>query len=308
VRDEITARQIVDRIRKNLGASWKESPMDGFCAGDPDARITGVATSFAPSMETLRRAAELKLNMLIVREHPFFSHQEKGYYSAPQELVAKDPACLAKREFIAKNNLQNWHNLRAEKSLASYDVAHRAVISYVLDLPFGNGKKFFPGAAGLVDKVISGWGVNGVTTFQSGFPLFFSALPTTLSTTFGAGAPRPMVVAGCNKEVNGRAQARLNGWFNTSCFTAPNTFGFGTESRTDPDLRAHGIANFDVSISKTTAITEQVRVQFRTEFFNVFNRTQFSSPGLQQGTPTFGVVTAIRNQPRLVQFAMRLQF
>ncbi|HEX5084249.1 MAG TPA: Nif3-like dinuclear metal center hexameric protein [Blastocatellia bacterium] len=108
MRNESTARQIVDRIQKNLGASWKESPMDGFCAGDPDARITGVATSFAPSMETLRRATESKLNLLIVREHPFFSHQEKGYYSAPQDLVARDPTCVAKREFIAKNNMVVW--------------------------------------------------------------------------------------------------------------------------------------------------------------------------------------------------------
>jgi hypothetical protein len=204
--------------------------------------------------------------------------------------------------------VQNWHNLRAEKSLASYDVAHRAVISYVLDLPFGKGKKFLSGVTGAADKFVSGWGLNGITTFQSGFPLFFSALPTTLSTTFGAGAPRPVYVAGCDKEVGGRPQDRLGRWFNTACFTAPNTFGFGTESRTDPDLRAHGINNYDVSLSKTTAITEQVRVQFRSEFFNLFNRTQFSTPGLQQGNPTFGIVTAVRNQPRLVQFALRLEF
>jgi hypothetical protein len=204
--------------------------------------------------------------------------------------------------------VQNWHNLRAEKSLASYDVAHRAVISYVLDLPFGKGKKFFSGVSGAADKLVSGWGLNGITTFQSGFPLFFSALPTTLSTTFGAGAPRPVYVAGCNKEINARPQDRLGAWFNTSCFTAPNTFGFGTESRTDPDLRAHGINNYDISVSKTTALTEQVRLQFRSEFFNIFNRTQFSTPGLQQGNPTFGIVTAVRNQPRLVQFALRLQF
>jgi hypothetical protein len=204
--------------------------------------------------------------------------------------------------------VQNWHDLRAEKSLASYDVAHRAVISYVLDLPFGKGKKFLSGVTGVADKLVSGWGLNGITTFQSGFPLFFSALPTTLSTTFGAGAPRPVYVAGCNKEVSGRPQDRLGRWFNTACFTAPNTFGFGTESRTDPDLRGHGVNNYDISLSKTTAITEQARVQFRAEFFNIFNRTQFSTPGLQQGNPTFGVVTAVRNQPRLVQFALRLQF
>lgn len=56
----------------------------------------------------MRRAVAAGHNLLIVREHPFFSHMEKGYYSIPHELIARDPVCVAKQEFITKNNLVIW--------------------------------------------------------------------------------------------------------------------------------------------------------------------------------------------------------
>ena len=65
--------------------------------------------------------------------------------------------------------VQNWNNLSAEKSLASFDVAHRAVINYVLNLPVGRGKKFLGNVSGVADKVISGWAIKTVTL--SGFTL-----------------------------------------------------------------------------------------------------------------------------------------
>ena len=105
---EITAQQIVERVQKKLSATWKDSPLDVFCAGNPATRITGIATSFAATMDVLRRAAAAKQNLLIVREHPFFSHQNSGYNSIPRELIAKDAVCQAKQEFITKNNLVVW--------------------------------------------------------------------------------------------------------------------------------------------------------------------------------------------------------
>ena len=67
--------------------------------------------------------------------------------------------------------VQDWNNLKGERSLSSQDVSQRMIISYVLDLPFGRGKKFCPMPAGVTGKVVSGWGIDGVTTFQRGFPL-----------------------------------------------------------------------------------------------------------------------------------------
>jgi hypothetical protein len=80
--------------------------------------------------------------------------------------------------------IQDNYNLRGERSLSSQDVPQRQVVSYVLDLPFGRGKKWLSGVNGLAGKIVSGWGVDGITTLQRGFPLKFSTSNPTQA--FGA--------------------------------------------------------------------------------------------------------------------------
>ena len=113
---------------------------------------------------------------------------------------------------------------------------------------------------------------------------------------------------GTSAEQDGSAQSRLNAWFNTAAFTLPASFTFGNAARTMPDARSHGIANYDFTIFKNTKITESVGLQFRTEIFNLFNRVRFAYPGTALGNPQFGVVSGQYNDPRLVQFALRLSF
>jgi hypothetical protein len=199
---------------------------------------------------------------------------------------------------------QNWYNLQAERSLALYDTPHRAVISYIVDLPFGKGQPWGSAVTGFTDKLISGWGVNGVTTFQSGFPLPLSVAVN--QNGFGAGQ-RPNRT-GQNALIEGPAQQRLGEWFNTNAFSHPGPWAFGNASRTMPDARSHGINNFDFTIFKNTQITETVGVQFRMEIFNLFNRVRFNYPGTALGVPQFGVVSGQYNDPRLVQLALRLSF
>jgi len=210
--------------------------------------------------------------------------------------------------------VQDWNNLKAERSLASQDVSQRLVISYVLDLPFGRGKQFLSDVSGVGGKLVSGWGVDGVTIFQRGFPLKISyGASTPLSSLgLGIGTLRPNVVAGCNKGTPSGV-SQLSEWFNTACFTAPPAYGFGSESRVDPTLRQKGVNNFDFSIFKRTTFGpgERMNVEFRTEFFNIFNHPQFAAPN---GTccilnnPNFGVVTTTLGNPRLVQFALKFAF
>jgi Carboxypeptidase regulatory-like domain len=213
--------------------------------------------------------------------------------------------------------VQDWNNLKGEKSLSSQDVSQRLVISYVLDLPFGHGKRFAAGLTGVANKAVSGWGVDGVTTFQKGFPLkiTWAGNPTSLeAANLGAANVRPNVVAGCPRGSGGGSVAQ---WFNTACFAAPPQWGYGTESRVDPTIRAPGIDNFDFAVFKRTAITERVGLEFRTEFFNLFNHPYFSPPGTGfDGTPTgngFGQITStvfggVASPERLVQFALKLVF
>jgi len=211
-------------------------------------------------------------------------------------------------ELNTPGTTQNYNNLKNEHSLLSFDVPQHLVVSYVYDLPVGKGRKFLSGVTGVADRLISGWAVNGVTSLQSGYPMLLLAQPTVLSTNLGGGPPRPNVSAGCNKVIDGPAQSRLNQWFNTSCFSATSQYGFGSESRTDPNLRYPGVNNFDFAIFKNTRINERFGLQFRTEFFNIFNRVQFGNPGSTYGSAQFGQVSSQSNNPRLVQLSMRLNF
>jgi hypothetical protein len=188
-----------------------------------------------------------------------------------------------------------------------FDVPQRLVLGYTLDVPFGRGKRFFGESNGLVNGIIGGWSLSGISTFQSGFPVAIVAL-NNFTSQFGGGNTRPNVVPGCNKLSSGSAQSRLSAWFNTACFTQPTAFSFGDESRADSSIRTNGINNWDFAIVKNIAIGERFHLQFRSEFFNLFNRVQFGSPGPQLGAPQFGQVTSQANNPRLIQFALRVLF
>jgi hypothetical protein len=202
--------------------------------------------------------------------------------------------------------IQDYNNLRLERSLSGSDVPQHVVISYVNDLPIGKGHRLLGNVSGVADKLVSGWGINGVTTFQSGTPLGFSSA-TNITGSYNGGS-RPNVIAGCDKSISGSATSRLTEWFNTACFTAAPAFTLGTEGRFDPNLRTQGIDNWDFAVFKKTPITERINLQFRAEFFNIFNRVQFAAPGLTQGNPSFGVISSQYNNPRLIQFALRTSF
>uniref|UniRef100_Q026X8 Cna B domain protein n=1 Tax=Solibacter usitatus (strain Ellin6076) TaxID=234267 RepID=Q026X8_SOLUE len=203
---------------------------------------------------------------------------------------------------------QNPYNLRAEKSLAGFDSRQRLALSYAVDLPIGKDQKFLNGGNGAVQKFTSGWSVSGTSTFQLGYPLALTASPNV--TGFGYGL-RPNVTPGCNPKLDGPAQSRLNGWFNFSCFTVPAAYALGSESATDPVLRGPGINNFNVSLLKKTTVTERLKLEFRGEAYNLFNRVQFGPPNTGITTaanPTTGQIRSQINNPRLLQFALKLLF
>jgi len=195
------------------------------------------------------------------------------------------------------------------------------VFNYVLDLPFGAGHKYLSAVHGAPGKLVSGWSVNGITQFQTGFPLALQdSAPNLFESDFaignggpgppGAGVSRPDYTPGCNTAAPNTSslQSHLAGWFNTSCFVAAGPWEIGNEPRVDPTMRAPGVNNSDFAVAKTTAITERARLLFRFEVFNVFNRVQFTTPGTQLGSATFGQITAQYNNPRLIQFGLRLSY
>jgi Carboxypeptidase regulatory-like domain len=220
-------------------------------------------------------------------------------------------------------SVQDWNNLKGERSLSSQDISQRLIISYVLDLPFGRGKMYANSFSGFANGAISGWGIDGITTFQKGFPLKISYAGTTAleNASLGVANIRPDVVPGCSKQGSRQISSDVSGspelFFNTSCFAAPPEWGFGTEARVDPTLRGPGIANFDFAVFKKTMVTERLGVEFRTEFFNIFNHPYFAPPATgYDGTPTangFGQVTStvgagVASPERLIQFALKVVF
>jgi hypothetical protein len=198
---------------------------------------------------------------------------------------------------------QNFYNLRGERALVSWDTPQTLVISYVYELPFGPGKPF-ASSGGVVGKIIGGWQINGNTTFQSGFPLQING--GNGSGTF-AGTQRPNW-NGKNPTLSGPVTERLLKFFDTSAFSFNAPFTFGNAPRMMPNLRSAGINNFDISLFKNTMITEKLKLQFRAEAFNAFNRVQFGVPNTSINSTAFGVISSQQNSPRNLQLALRLLF
>ena len=285
-----------------------------FALGSPTTTLGQLSRPF-PQYSSLRLAGQGNYDSTY---HSFQLTVERRFASAGSLLVAytnakliSDADTLTNWLEAATGSIQDHTNLRGERSLASQDVPQRLVISYVLDLPFGSGKKYLSGATGAVNKLVGGWGIDGVTIFQSGFPLVLGNGAANYTTLFGAGS-RPNVVAGCSKGSPFSGRGQLNEWFNTACFTAPPDFTFGNESRTDPSLRGSGVKNFDFALFKRTRFgpDEKLGIEFRTEFFNLFNRTQFAPPNTSVTSSNFGVVTSTYpgTNPRLIQFGLKFIF
>ena len=156
--------------------------------------------------------------------------------------------------------LQDSTNPRNNRGLADFDARHRFVISYLYELPFhGN-------------RLVKGWQVAGTTTLQSGNPLNI-VLGGTPALTNLAVTVRPDLVG------NPSAQQTPNNFFNPLAFQRTSTAKFGNLGRNSPLVIGPGFNNFDFSVLKTTSLAERYKVEFRTEFFNIFNHPNFSQPG-----------------------------
>jgi Carboxypeptidase regulatory-like domain len=197
---------------------------------------------------------------------------------------------------------QDSYNLDASWALASYDIRHRFVISYLYELPFGRQRRFGSGASTLVNAIIGGWQFNGITTLQSGTPLSITANNT--AGIFGA-RTQPNN-NGNDPRLDGPVNERLNRYFDTTVYSQPAAFTFGNEPIFSPLLRAHGVQNFDLSLFKNFEVRQGWTAQFRIEALNAFNRVQFSGPNTGVTSTSFGVISGQANAPRQLQFGFKM--
>lgn len=196
-------------------------------------------------------------------------------------------------------------NRRLERSLAPNDATNNLIMSWVYELPFGKNSK------GLMQKVAKGWLVSAIQTYRSGTPIGINGGPDLLLFN---GGNRPNRVLGVPEQVNyhGSFDPATDLYLNINAFSQPAPFTIGNVSRFEPNLRNFRYLNEDLSAIKRTyvpKISEAFNVEFRAEFFNIFNRTQFGSPSTSINDPTsFGVVGSQANVPRNIQLSLKVNF
>lgn len=196
--------------------------------------------------------------------------------------------------------IQDPFDLHSMKGLSDYDIPQRLVVSYGYELPFGRGKRFMSSAPWLVDELFGGWQVVGISTFQSGFPFtpfLGSNDPGNVNFAYDI---RPNVIG--NPSVSNCTPAQC---FNVAAFGVPAPFTFGDAGRNI--LRGPGTQNWDFSVLKDFHIGETRYLQFRSEFFNIFNHANFNNPNPYVDTPQGGQIFSAKD-PRIIQFALKLYF
>ena len=193
----------------------------------------------------------------------------------------------------------NPFNLRADRGLANFDVRNAAAINATYALPYGHNT---------LKKLIGGWTINSIVTLQGGFP-FTPQLSYNPSNNGDTRNPvRPFV----NPAFSGPViLGNPNQWFNPAAFLAPpNNSGFygnlGRDTFSGP-----GLATWDLSFTKDTAIRESLRLQFRAELFNILNRANFNTPNAVVFTPsgvspTAGVITSTSTTSREIQLGLKI--
>jgi len=205
----------------------------------------------------------------------------------------------------------NPTNFNATYGPSLFDSRHRFVFNYVWDLPI-------PKKEGFAGKVLNGWQVSGIYTYQSGFPILINNCNDTelQGSTLGFECPGKPNFAGTFQTHNPRKDGFV---FDPNLFDNCNTFDCPTDPTAIPIGQIGNVPrtlccnppinNWDVGVFKETPIGEKLRVEFRTEIFNIFNHAQFygvDGNSGNQGT-TFGQPQKVRD-PRLFQFALKLIF
>ena len=199
------------------------------------------------------------------------------------------------------NAVNNPFNLKTMKGPSDIDIEHRFVFSYGYELPFGRGKMFGSSMPRLLDEVIGGWQLAGITTFQTGFPFTPQLGQSDPAHVNYAYARRPDVVGS-----GSLANPSISRWFNINDFAVPQLYTIGNAGRNI--LRGPNYQNWDVSLLKNFNFTERKYLQFRAEFFDLFNHPNFGLPNTNIEDKVHGGQITSANDPRIMQFALKLYF
>ena len=192
---------------------------------------------------------------------------------------------------------------------ASFDRTQRFVFSTTWNVPGP--------ADGIPRDILGGWSLNAVATVQSGTALTIA--DTNSDNVYGISEDRAQLTGTCTKNqlvMGGSIESKLNGYFNTTCFTSPPVIGADAIGTAFGDsatglVTGPGQANLDLAVSKLQTLPwlqERTALEFRAEFFNTFNHPQFANPDNNFSSPTFGVISSTSVSARVVQLALKFSF
>jgi hypothetical protein len=197
---------------------------------------------------------------------------------------------------------------KADYGRASFDMRHSAVINATYDLPFGGSNTSHDHP--WVQRLIGDWQISGIQTLQSGLPF----TPQLSYNPSNDGDTRNPVRPSLNPSFTGQViQGGPNQYFNPGAFIQPLPGTYGNAGRNT--LQGPGLGETDLSLTKKFAFSERLHLQFRSEFFNAFNRTNFNIPNpvvfasaTGDPSPTAGVITATSTTSRQIQFGLKLMW
>src|SRR5262245_15884321 len=219
-----------------------------------------------------------------------------------------------------RSGVADVNNMKAERGPSSFDIRHRSVITYVIDLPVGPGHRLLGWNNGVNKQVFGGWQISGTTTFQTGAPFtVYNNSPLDYS-GLNQFNDRPDVVGSGRLHQDNR---NPDAAFDTTYFSrTPPAGRVGTSGRNQ--YYGPGLWTDNFAAAKNFKFGERSGLQFRTEFFNLFNHTNFANPQNNQSNGNFGKITATVGSatalavgtsagvagggPRVIQGALRLQF
>jgi Carboxypeptidase regulatory-like domain/TonB dependent receptor len=225
-------------------------------------------------------------------------------FQATVERKAADMTFLAAYTFSKAldnastfGDLMNFTNYRLSRGLSSFDVMHNFVASYNWALPFA---RLFSGAP---KRLTQGWNITGISRFSTGFPIHIRQSRGDLSLTGSSSTDEPNLVGPV--VIQDPRLAGPNGanqYFLPGAFTSDTLGHFGDAN--PRFFHGPGILNTDFGMSKRIPITESIALEFRGEFFNIFNHAQFNNPNGNFSSSQFGVVTGARD-PRIGQVSAK---
>ncbi|MES1261696.1 MAG: carboxypeptidase regulatory-like domain-containing protein [Acidobacteriota bacterium] len=217
----------------------------------------------------------------------------------------------------------DFYNRGLEKSIGAYDVTHDFKLSGVYDLPFGKGQKFLK--SGPASWIAGNWRMAGVVVYDVGTPV---GLSTNYSLNIISARPYVTSFDGWrpaswkNGKFDPAVDTTLVPWCSSATVTCNGPFPFqgtgssllgeGNMTRFNPKLRQFPNLNENISVTRSFPIHEQIRMEFRAEAFNVFNRVRFGQGSTQLQSQNFGRLTVSAgnqaNAPRQLQLALKLYF